>query len=143
MLMMTLCTPLPPSQLPAASARQSPLPLFFASGELSVWIGGYLKSGRNFDCLLAGVWERKGLRFIGCVRKSWTEDEKADLFAELGQIPLKRCPFHNLAPGSSLLPPGSVTRWLFPSLKMPVEAGDLQPAPVHSHLSVSSTMSCA
>ena len=139
---MTLCTPLPPPQLPTTSARQSPLPLLFAGGELSVWIGGYLKSGRNFDCLLAGIWERKGLRFVGCVRKSWTGEEKAELFSELSQLPLKRCPFHNLEPGTALLPPGAVIRWLFPSLKMPVEASDLQPTPFQSQLTVSPTMSC-
>jgi ATP-dependent DNA ligase len=139
---MTLCTPLPPPQLPTTSSRQSPLPLLFAGGDLSVWIGGYLKSGRSFDCLLAGVWERKGLRFIGCVRKAWTEEEKTELFAQLSKLPLKRCPFHNLEPGTALLPPGAVSRWLFPSLKMPVEARDLQPAPAQSCLTGSPTISC-
>lgn len=125
---MTLCTSLVPAATSPSSSKRSPLPILFAGGQLPVWIGGYIPAGRTFESLLVGVWERKGLRYIGCLQKKWSEREKAEILAQIEEIPLNRCPFHNLESGSAIFPKGTSPRWLFPSLKLTAKAEDLTPA---------------
>lgn len=130
-------TPSPSPSSPSQSAPPSPpwfapqrqaLPHLRPGEEIYCWIGGYVPNGSDFDSLLIGIWERRGLRFVGCLKKDWHPEDKAALFATLQELPLELCPFYNLPEGEPALPPDAFDqcRWLFPSQRLAVRYEDLE-----------------
>lgn len=117
-----------PSLHPWLAPQRRPLPHLRPGEEAYCWIGGFVPNGDTFDSLLVGMWERRGLRFVGFLRKEWLPGEKEDLFARIREIPLGQCPFYNLpAPEQPHTAVGELAqcRWLFPSQRISVRQEDL------------------
>jgi bifunctional non-homologous end joining protein LigD len=62
-------------------------------------VGGYKPSGKNFDSILVGYYERGRLLFAGKVRAGFTPPVRAKLFDVLAPLAIAQCPFANLPTG--------------------------------------------
>lgn len=127
---MTPPFPHPATTPPWLAAERRPVALPPAGLPFPCWVGGYLASQQDgaapFEQLLVGVWERRGLRFIGCVGEDWPLEMKRELFDIIKDLPLTVSPFYNVTCAS----PASENErgaWLFPSHRLLVQQSDLQP----------------
>jgi bifunctional non-homologous end joining protein LigD len=59
-------------------------------------IGGYTPGARKFDALLVGVREDEQFRFVAKVKNGFVPRSREEIFAQLGKLHTKRCPFANL-----------------------------------------------
>jgi bifunctional non-homologous end joining protein LigD len=67
-------------------------------------VGGYKPSGKNFDSILVGYYERGRLLFAGKVRAGFTPPVRAKLFDVLAPLAIAQCPF-------ATLPTGRTSHW--------------------------------
>ncbi|MEZ0387611.1 MAG: hypothetical protein ACAI34_11120 [Verrucomicrobium sp.] len=108
------------------------MPTLSPGEQVYCWIGGYVPNGDTFDSLMLGLWERRGLRFVGFLKKNWQAGEKEALFAGMRELPLATCPFYNLPVPEGTVESGAGAtgelaqcRWLFPSQRLSVAHEEL------------------
>lgn len=59
-------------------------------------IGGYKPNAVNFDSILVGYYDDGKLMYAGKVRSGFTPHSRAEVFARIAPLEIKRCPFANL-----------------------------------------------
>jgi len=60
------------------------------------FIGGYTPSGRNFDALIIGYYEKSKLLYAGRTRNGFTPALRMELMKRLRPLQVETCPFANL-----------------------------------------------
>jgi bifunctional non-homologous end joining protein LigD len=86
-------------------------------------IGGYTPSTKNFDALVIGYYDGKGLMYAARTRNGFTPASRAELFKKIKPLEMDECPFANLPEkkagrwGAGLTAAKMVEcRWLKPKL---------------------------
>jgi bifunctional non-homologous end joining protein LigD len=94
-------------------------------------IGGYVPTGKNFDSLIVGYYERDDLIYVARVRNGFIPALRAKVFERFHKLEIKTCPFSNLPQrdkgrwGQGLTPDKMPEcRWLKPHLVAQIEYAD-------------------
>jgi DNA ligase D-like protein (predicted ligase) len=94
-------------------------------------IGGYVPTGKNFDSLIVGYYERDDLIYVARVRNGFVPALRAKVFKRLHKLEIKTCPFSNLPQrdkgrwGQGLTADKMAEcRWLKPHLIAQIEYAD-------------------
>ena len=59
-------------------------------------IGGYVSTGKTFDSLIVGYYERDDLIYVARVRNGFIPTLRARVFERFHALEIKTCPFSNL-----------------------------------------------
>ena len=94
-------------------------------------IGGYVPSGKNFDSVIVGYYERNDLIYVALVRAGFIPALRAKVFERFHKLEMKSCPFSNLPQrdkgrwGQGLTADKMAEcRWLKPQLVAQIEYAD-------------------
>jgi DNA ligase D-like protein (predicted ligase) len=94
-------------------------------------IGGYVPTGKNFDSLIVGYYERNDLIYVARVRNGFVPALRVKVFERFQKLETKTCPFSNLPQrdkgrwGQGLTADKMAEcRWLKPQLVAQIEYAD-------------------
>jgi DNA ligase D-like protein (predicted ligase) len=94
-------------------------------------IGGYVPSGKDFDSLIVGYYERDDLIYVARVRNGFVPALRVKVFERFHKLEIKTCPFSNLPQrdkgrwGQGLTADKMAEcRWLKPHLVAQIEYAD-------------------
>jgi bifunctional non-homologous end joining protein LigD len=94
-------------------------------------IGGYVPTGKNFDSLIVGYYERNDLIYVARVRNGFVPALRGKVFERFHKLEIKTCPFSNLPQrdkgrwGQGLtIDKMAECRWLNPQLVAQIEYAD-------------------
>ena len=94
-------------------------------------IGGYVPSGKNFDSIIVGYYDRDDLIYVARVRAGFVPALRVNVFERFHKLEIKTCPFSNLPQrdkgrwGQGLTADKMAEcRWLKPQLVAQIEYAD-------------------